>query len=84
MGLNQPFITIDEKNYTSEELSGMLLKHIKEDTEKVLETTIDEAVITVPAYFYSKEREATMQAAKFANLKVRKIINEPSGRPRNY
>jgi len=78
MGLHQTYITINEKTYTAEELSGMLLKHIKEDSEKVLDTTIDEAVITVPAYFYSKEREATMEAARFADLKVRKIINEPT------
>ncbi len=78
MGLHQPYITADGKNFTAEELSGILLKHIKEDAENVLGTKIDEAVITVPAYFYSKEREATMEAARLAGLKVRKIINEPT------
>jgi molecular chaperone DnaK len=78
MGLYKTYITIEGKEYTAEDLSGMLLKYIKEDTEKVLGTTISEAVITVPAYFYSKEREATMKAAVFAGLKVRKIINEPT------
>jgi molecular chaperone DnaK len=78
MGLNQPFIIADGKTYTAEDLSAMLLRYIKKDAESVLGKEIDEAVITVPAYFYSKEREATIQAAKTAGLKVKKIINEPT------
>jgi len=78
MGLHKSYVSLDGKDYTAEELSGLLLKHLKSDAESVLGTTIDEAVITVPAYFYSKEKEATMEAARFAGLKVKKIINEPT------
>ncbi|MDR2749964.1 MAG: Hsp70 family protein [Clostridiales bacterium] len=78
MGLYKPYGTFGGRSYTAEELSGMLLKHIKSSAESTLGSAIDEAVITVPAYFYSKEREATMEAARLAGLKVRKIINEPT------
>jgi molecular chaperone DnaK len=78
MGQDQVYCTIDGKDYSPEGLSGLLLKHLKEDAEAVAGEKIEEAVITVPAYFYSKQRQATMEAARLAGLKVRKIINEPT------
>ncbi|AEF80728.1 Hsp70 family protein [Leadbettera azotonutricia] len=78
MGLDKTYCTIGGKDYTAEDLSAILLRHLKEDAEFVMKEPIEEAVITVPAYFYSKEREATMKAARLAGLKVRKIINEPT------
>ncbi|GHV94000.1 molecular chaperone DnaK [Spirochaetia bacterium] len=78
MGMGKEYCTIDGKEYTAEELSALLLTHLKEDAEQVSGEKIEEAVITVPAYFYSKEREATIKSARRAGLKVRKIINEPT------
>lgn len=84
MGSDEPYCYIDGKSYTSEQLSGFLLRHLKEDVEAVLGDTIADAVITVPAYFYSREREATINAAKAAGLKVRKIIDEPNAAAMAY
>jgi molecular chaperone DnaK len=78
MGLNQVYCTIEDKAYTAEELSALLLAHLKEDAEQTVGEKIEEAVITVPAYFYSKEREATINSARKAGLTVRNIINEPT------
>lgn len=84
MGNDEPYCYIDGTAYTSEQLSGFLLRHLKEDAEAVLGDTIADAVITVPAYFYSREREATINAAKAAGLKVRKIIDEPNAAAMAY
>ena len=84
MGDNQPYAFYKGKGYSAEELSAMLLKALKEDTEKILNDTIEEAVITVPAYFFHKERQATLNAAKKAGLKVRMLINEPTAAALNY
>jgi molecular chaperone DnaK len=78
MGLDKAYCSIGGKDYTAEDLSALLLRKLKEDAEAVAGEAIEEAVITVPAYFYSKEREAVMKAARQAGLKVRKIINEPT------
>ncbi|MDR0719581.1 MAG: Hsp70 family protein [Treponema sp.] len=78
MGEDKPYCSINGKDYTAEDLSALLLKRLKEDAEAAAGESIEEAVITVPAYFYSKEREATISAARRAGLKVRKIINEPT------
>lgn len=78
MGKLVPYCIIDGKSYTSVDLSALLLKHLKEDAEAELGESITDAVITVPAYFYSTEREATVQAAEKAGLKVKKIIDEPN------
>jgi molecular chaperone DnaK len=78
MGLGQVYCTIDGRDYTAEDLSALLLAHLKEDAEQAAGEKIEEAVITVPAYFYSKERQATINSALKAGLKVRKIINEPT------
>lgn len=84
MGEDGPFCYINGKEYTSETLSSMLLMHLKADAEMWLGDTIKDVVITVPAYFYSKEREATIRAAKAAGLRVKKIIDEPNAAAMAY
>lgn len=84
MGEEKPYCYIDGKPYSSEDLSALLLRHLKEEAEATLGDTIKDAVITVPAYFYSKEREATIRAAETAGLKVKKIIDEPNAAAMAY
>jgi chaperone protein dnaK len=84
MGEEKPYCYIDGKPYTSEDLSALLLRHLKEEAEAAISDTIKDAVITVPAYFYSKEREATIRAAETAGLKVKKIIDEPNAAAMAY
>jgi molecular chaperone DnaK len=84
MGGTGAYCIIDDKSYTAEELSALLLRHLKEDAEAELGDTIKDAVITVPAYFYSAEREATVRAATAAGIKVKKIIDEPNAAAMAY
>ena len=84
MGNNEPYCTIDGSPYTAENLSALLLRRLKEDAEAELNDTILDAVITVPAYFFSPEREATKRAAETAGLKVKKIIDEPNAAAMAY
>lgn len=84
MGEDKPYCYISGKPYTSEDLSALLLRHLKEDAEAFLGDNIKDAVITVPAYFYSKEREATIHAAETAGIKVKKIIDEPNAAAMAY
>lgn len=84
MGSQETYCSFNGKKYTAEDLSAILLRYLKEETEKVTGQTIDEAVVTVPAYFYHKERQATMNAAKKAGLNIRQIINEPTAAAMNY
>lgn len=84
MGDEEPYFIIDDKSYTSEELSAMLLRYLKEGAEETIGEPIDDAVITVPAYFYSKERAATERAAEAAGLKVKKLIDEPTAAAMTY
>ena len=84
MGNDEPYCYIDGVSYTSEKLSSLLLRYLKENAEEVLGDTIKDAVITVPAYFYSREREATYRAAEAAGLKVKKIIDEPNAAAMAY
>ena len=84
MGIDETYCKKKKKNYTAEDLSAILLCYLKEQAEKVTGQPIDEAVVTVPAYFYHKERQATMNAAKRAGLNVRQIINEPTAAAMNY
>ncbi|GGB28989.1 molecular chaperone DnaK [Virgibacillus dakarensis] len=71
-------VKIDEKEYTPQEVSAIILQHIKSYAEDYLGETVDKAVITVPAYFNDAERQATKDAGKIAGLEVERIINEPT------
>ncbi|UJL44886.1 molecular chaperone DnaK [Virgibacillus sp. NKC19-16] len=71
-------ITIEDKEYTPQEVSAIILQHIKSYAEEYLGETVEKAVITVPAYFNDAERQATKDAGKIAGLEVERIINEPT------
>jgi len=71
-------IEIEGKNYTPQEISASVLMKLKKDAEKYLGEKVDQAVITVPAYFDDAQRQATKQAGEIAGLKVERIINEPT------
>ncbi len=77
MGMRKK-INLGKKSFSPEELSALVLKKIKEDAEKYLGETVDEAIISVPAYFDDNCRNATKAAAKIAGLKVERLVNEPS------
>ena len=75
---NSPRVKIDDREYSPQEISAVILQKMKQTAEDYLGSEVTEAVITVPAYFNDAQRQATKEAGEIAGLKVRRIINEPT------
>ncbi|MBP3415142.1 MAG: Hsp70 family protein, partial [Clostridia bacterium] len=77
MGTDREYL-LGDKKFRAEELSSFILRSLKEDAERYLGQPIDEAIISVPAYFNDKQRKATKRAGELAGFRVERIINEPT------
>ena len=84
MGDDDYTVVLDDEEYTPEQVSAMILQKIKRDAEEYLGQDVEKAVITVPAYFNDKQRQATKDAGEIAGFEVERIVNEPTAASMAY